>query len=113
MFNNKTGDIKMMFDVFCLSQILSGRKDVTRRIPSGKRPAVPGHIHKLKIDRTKKTYGLILIEDCRLEKLGDLTDEEARREGFNCKEHYLKYFKHLNGDVNPDELVWRVQFELL
>ena len=103
----------MMFDVYCVSQILAGNKDVTRRMPYGKRPAVPGHIHKLKIDRTKNTYGLILIEDCRIERLSQLTDEEARREGFNDKEHYMNYFRHLNGNVADDELVWRIKFELL
>lgn len=103
----------MMFDVYTVSQILAGNKDVTRRIPNGKRPAVPGHIHKLKIDRTKDTYGLILIEDCRLERLCQLTDEEARREGFNDKKHYMNYFRHLNGNVADDELIWRIQFELL
>ena len=102
----------MMFDVYCVSQILAGNKNVTRRRVTGKRPAVPGHLHKLKVDRTKKTYGLILIEDCTLEPLGNLTDEEAIREGFNNKEHYLKYFKHLNGDIPEDELVWRIKFEL-
>lgn len=103
----------MIFDVYCVSQILAGNKDVTRRMPSGRCPAIPGHIHKLKIDRTKNTYGLILIEDCRLERLCQLTDEEARREGFNNKEHYMNYFKYLNGDVSDDELVWRIKFELL
>jgi hypothetical protein len=103
----------MMFDVYCVSQILAGNKTVTRRMPSGKRPAIPGHRHWLKVDRTKDTYGLILIEDCRLERLCQLTDEEARREGFNNKEHYMNYFRHLNGNVADDELVWRIQFELL
>lgn len=82
-------------------------------MPSGKRPAVPGHRHWLKIDRTKKCYGLINIIDCRLERLGDLTDKEAVLEGFNDKEHYLNYFRHLNGNVNDEQLVWRVEFELL
>ena len=104
----------MMFDIYCVSQILSGNKNVTRRVArGGRRPAVPGHIHKLKIDRSKRTYGLIRIEDCRLERLGDLTDDEAVREGFNNKEHYLSYFWNLNHDINDDLLVWRVEFELM
>lgn len=103
----------MMFDVYTISQILSGNKTVTRRMPSGKRPAVPGNIHKLKIDRTKKTYGLIKIESCELEKLGDLTEEEAIKEGFNNKKHYMNYFRYLNGDVEEDQLIWKIEFELL
>jgi len=37
----------------------------------------------------------------------------AIREGFNNKEHYMNYFRHLNGDVEEDQLVWRIEFELL
>lgn len=103
----------MMFDVYTVSQILAGNKTVTRRMPFSRRPAVPNHYHKLKIDRTVKTYGLILILSCELEKLSNLTNEEAIKEGFNNKEHYLKYFKYLNGDVNENQLVWRIEFELM
>ena len=103
----------MIFDVYCVSQILAGNKTVTRRMSNGRRPAVPGHIHKLKIDRTNKTYGSILINSCDIVRLGDLTNEEAIREGFNDKEHYMRYFHYLNGDVDDDELIWRVSFELL
>lgn len=103
----------MMFDVYTVSQILSGNKTVTRRLSNGKRPAIPGKIHKLKIDRTQKTYGLILIISCDIVRLGDLTDEEAVKEGFNDKQHYMKYFHYLNGDVDDDELIWRIEFELL
>lgn len=103
----------MMFDVYTVSQILAGNKDVTRRMATSRRPAIPGHIHKLKIDRTDKTYGLILIKSCELEKLSDLTDEEAHREGFNNKQHYLNYFKHLNNNIQDNEFIWRIEFELL
>ena len=105
----------MMFDIYTVSQILSGDKYVTRRMVkvNNKRPAVPGHIHKLKIDRTNKCYGSILINSCDIERLSDLTEEEAIREGFNSKEHYLKYFRHLNGNIDDDVHVWRIEFELL
>ena len=103
----------MMFDVYTVSQILSGDKTVTRRMRGRRRPAVPGRLHKIKVDRTKNWYGWILIQDCKLERLGDLTDEEAVKEGFNNKEHYMNYFRHLNGDVDDDELIWRVEFEVI
>ena len=102
-----------MFDVYTVSQIIAGNKTVTRRMYNGRRPAVPETIHKLKIDRTQNTYGMIRILDCRVESLSELTDEDAIKEGFNDKEHYLKYFKYLNGDVKMDTLVWRVEFELV
>ena len=105
----------MMFDKYCIDKILAGEKCVTRRIPKGRRPAVPGKIHKLKIDRTKKTFGLILIEDCYLSIIKDIDDKEAQREGFSTRKEYIEYFMDINNiDIlNDYDLVWRVQFTLL
>lgn len=105
----------MMFDRYCLDKILDGEKCVTRRIPTGRRPAVPGRIHRLKIDRTKDVYGLILITDCYLGRIGDIDDKEAKREGFSSREEYIDYFMDINNiDIlSYYDLVWVVEFELL
>lgn len=105
----------MMFDKFCIEKILNGEKTVTRRLPHGRRPAIPGKIHKLKADRTKKTYGLILIEDCYLELIKEIDDEEAKKEGFSSRKEYIDYFMDINNiDIlNDYDLVWRVSFTLL
>ena len=104
----------MMFDVYTVSQILAGNKTVTRRMPGKRVPAVEGKVHRLKIDRTEKAYGLILINSVTIEPLSNVTDDEAIKEGFNNRRHYLNYFKHLNGDVDEEnQLVWRISFEYL
>lgn len=105
----------MMFDKFCVDKILEGKKTVTRRLPKGRQPARVGKIHKLKIDRTKKTYGLILITDCYLEMIKDIDDKEAKKEGFNSRQEYINYFMDINNiDIlNDYDLVWRIEFELL
>ena len=105
----------MMFDKYCIDKILAGEKNVTRRIPRGRRPAVPGKIHKLKIDRTKKTFGSILIEECELSLIKDIDDKEAQREGFSTRKEYIDYFMDINDiDIlNDYDLVWRVKFTLL
>lgn len=107
--------IKMMFDKYCIDKILAGEKNVTRRIPKGRRPAVPGKIHKLKIDRTKKTYGLILIEDCYLELVKEIDDDEAKKEGFSSRKEFIDYFMDINNiDMLSDwDLLWRIKFTLL
>lgn len=105
----------MIFDKFSIKKILNGEKYVTRRIPYGRRPAVPGKIHKLKADRTKKTYGLILIEECELSRVKDIDDKEAKREGFNSRQEYINYFikvNNING-LAEDDLLWRIKFEVL
>ena len=107
--------IKVMFVKYCIDKILTGEKCVTRRLPRGRRPAVPGKIHKLKIDRTKKTYGSILIEECELSLIKDIDDKEAQREGFSTRKEYIEYFMDINDiDILNDwDLVWRVKFTLL
>lgn len=107
----------MMFDDFCIEKILSGEKTVTRRLPAknGRRPAVPGTIHKLKKDRTKNVYGEILINSCTLTMIGDIDDKEAIKEGFSSRKEYIDYFMDINDiDILSDyDLVWRVKFKLL
>lgn len=105
----------MMFDKFCVDKILEGKKTVTRRLPKGRQPAKVGKIHKLKIDRTKKTYGLILITDCYLEAIKNIDDKEAKKEGFETRKEYLDYFININNInvLDDHDLVWRIEFELL
>lgn len=107
----------MMFDMFCVEKILAKEKTVTRRIASNlnRRPAVPGHIHKLKVDRTPKTYGRIRITDCSLDFVGDIDDKEAIKEGFSSRREYIDYFMDTNNIdmLNDYDLLWRVEFELL
>ena len=105
----------MMFDKFCVDKILAGEQTVTRRLPKGRQPAIPGKIHKLKIDRTKDVYGLILITDCYLGRIGDIDEKEAKKEGFSSRQEYIDYFMDINNiDILLDyDLVWVVEFELL
>lgn len=107
----------MMFDDYCIEKILNKEKCVTRRFPAknGRRPAVPGTIHKLKKDRTKDVYGKILINSCTLTLIKDIDDKEAKMEGFNSRKEYINYFMDINNiDILSDyDLVWRVRFTLL
>lgn len=105
----------MMFDKLCVDKILAGEKTVTRRLPKGRQPAIPGKIHKLKIDRSKDVYGLILITDCYLGLIADIDDKEAKKEGFSSRQEYIDYFMNVNNiDILSDyDLVWVVEFELL
>lgn len=104
----------MMFDEQTIKMIQNGKKCATRRLPraDGRRPAVPGKIHKVKKDRTDRTYGTILITDCQLVKLSDMNDREAKMEGFDNVDEYLEYFETVNKTNNPDQMVWRIEFEI-
>lgn len=107
----------MMFDAESVYKILKGKKCVTRRLfrADGRRPAVPGSIHKLKIDRTKKTYGYILINSCTETLVKDIDEKEAKREGFNSVKEYIEYFMDVNDiDILSDyDKLWRVRFTFI
>ena len=103
-----------MFDKQTLEMILKGKKTQTRRLrKDDNRPAVPGNIHKLKIDRSQKTYGYIEILSCEKAVFGDITQKDAREEGFKDIEEYTEYFKSVNGDVNKSTPIWVIKFKLV
>lgn len=108
----------MMFDKLCVDKIIKREKTVTRRLinlGSPKRPARPGSIHKLKIDRTKKTFGDILILSCTQEQIKNIDDEEAIKEGFESRKEYIDYFMDVNKleILNDEDWVWRVEFAFI
>lgn len=104
----------MMFDALTKDLIVTGRKTVTRRLRRDERkPAIPNTIHKLKIDRTPKTYGFLYIISCEKGYLGSLTSYDAILEGFNSKREYLDYFKQVNNKANYNTPIWIIKFKYL
>jgi len=104
----------MMFDKFTKNMIVLGRKTVTRRVVrNNRRPAIPDTIHKIKIDRTPRSYGYIKIISCEKEKLSDITYMDVLKEGFTSKKQYLEYFMRVNNIVDLDTEVWVIEFEYL
>lgn len=101
----------MMFDLLCIFLIYRKAKWQTRRKYNPKRrPAIPGQMHKLKIDRTKDVYGYIEIIDVYPQKFGDITQFDAQAEGFDSIEEYKEYFQKVNGPHKDDDLIWVVSF---
>lgn len=104
----------MMFDKLCVDLIKSGQKTATRRIKrNDRRPAKPGTIHKLKIDRTKDVYGYIFIHKCVEQPyIWAMTNEDAQREGFNSALEFLEYWESVNKNYK-EEKIWLIEFEYL
>lgn len=101
----------MMFDKDTKDMICDGSKDVTRRLYNpARRPAIPGTRHKIKTDRTPVVYGEIDILTCTPQRWGDLTEDDAHREGFGSKAAYQEYFYTVNTLIGDDDLVWVVEF---
>lgn len=94
--------------------ILSGRKTQTRR--RWKRPRVRvGSIHEAKTGFKKDdVFARIRITGLRQERLGDISDEDVYREGYDSREALADVWRRIHGlDPDPNEWVWVVDFEVV
>ncbi|MBC7092689.1 ASCH domain-containing protein [Candidatus Bipolaricaulota bacterium] len=90
--------------------ILSGRKTQTRRL--GRKRWKTGSIHQCRLSRRAEPFALVRITGVRRERLGDISEEDARREGYGSAEEYRKAFERIYGFWDPEAEVWVVDFEL-
>lgn len=104
-----------MFDKLTKNQIILGRKSVTRRIrkEDNNPPAVVGNIHKLKIDRTKKVYGYLLITSVEKGYFNDLNNIDIIKEGFHSLKEYREYFFKINNVQIQNPPIWIISFKYL
>ncbi|NPV80716.1 MAG: ASCH domain-containing protein [Firmicutes bacterium] len=91
--------------------ILAGRKTQTRRV--GKKRWNVGSIHQARLNYYAKPFARIKILAVRQERLGDISEEDARREGYGSVEEYRKVFERIYGRWVPDEMVWAIDFEVV
>ena len=59
-----------------------------------------------------KPCAVVTIKKRFQQRLGDLTEEEARKEGFSSVEEFKQQWETLYRSWNPEELVWAYEFEL-
>ena len=86
----------LLFKPEHVGPILEGRKTETRRVWSKWRCNV-GSIHLAKTRMLSPEHFARLRILARWEQhLGDITDEGARREGYNSREEYLRKFAEIN-----------------
>lgn len=104
----------MMMDDTCIELMDQELKSETRRIKrNNRRPAVPGHVHLIKKDRTKNVYGKILITNVYVQdSIYDVSEDAARREGFKNRDEFLEYWLATNSDYAGEE-IWVVEFIVL
>jgi hypothetical protein len=81
----------MLFKTKLIDKILNGKKTVTRR---NKQQAKIGAIVNLMAnkDYSKETEIYIQITSVYKQKLGDMTDEDARKEGFANLDLFMGYW---------------------
>jgi hypothetical protein len=99
-------------------QVVAGTKTVTRRLVNdnprspwyeGKCGKNVGQDYAVCPGRGETQIGRVVIVSTRRERLGELDDDEARREGFPDAAAFREGFEAINGTYDPDALVWRVE----
>lgn len=102
-----------MFKRNILKKVLEGKKTVTRRPVERKRGRRIYEIgEKVGItNRYKKPDNFIVITRKSRQVLGDMTEEDARKEGFESLEEFQKAWKRIYGEYNPKQVVWVYEFK--
>jgi len=91
--------------------ILEGVKTQTRRLH--KHPLKVGRVYRVKRNWVRYTDIQVLITRRYRQRLGDITLEEAFKEGGYSLEEFREVWERINGSWNPDELVWVYEFRLI
>ena len=90
--------------------ILEGVKTQTRR--RHRRPLKEGRIYNVKKDWYHSTVIKIKIIKVYRQRLGDITPEEAQKEGRDTISEFVYVWMRINGVWNPDEVVWVYEFRV-
>ena len=89
--------------------VLSGTKTQTRRRWKRRR-MLPGSTHQARTRLFGEPFALLNVIRVWQEPIGDVSDEDARAEGYPGRKGFLAAFTRINGDVPLDEVVWCVEF---
>uniref|UniRef100_A0A7J2TLS3 ASCH domain-containing protein n=1 Tax=Archaeoglobus fulgidus TaxID=2234 RepID=A0A7J2TLS3_ARCFL len=100
---------RINFDPEFVPMILSGAKKTTIR--RGIRSYPVGKAVELTVDN--KTFALAKIKKVVVKRVSELSDEDAKSDGFSSREELLNALKRIYGDVNDSEFVTVVHFEVL
>jgi len=99
-----------MFKKDLLDLVLSGRKTQTRR--RHKNPLKEGRIYAVKRNWLEATGEYIRITKVYPQKLGDVSEEEAIKEGFSGLDKFREAWIRINGNWDPEMEVTVYEFEL-
>ena len=104
----------MIFRPALIEKILAGEKTQTRR-PGGRANCQyrAGRTYAVQPGRGQRQVARLRVLEVRREKLGDISQEDAGAEGFPGRETFLRYWQRIYGEVDHDQLIWVLRFELV
>ena len=100
----------ILFKKHFVFPILTGLKEHTRRTWKTPR-AKEGSIHQAKTDYTAYYFAELQIKEVYQELLGDISPQDARKEGGYTVQSYIDEFKRVYGFWDDNLEVYVVDFE--
>lgn len=91
--------------------ILEGRKTQTRRIH--RREWKAGRTYVLRTSWYGKPEGYIIITRKFRQRLGDISLEDVKREGFDSFQEFRRAWTEIHGSWDPEETVIVYEFRLV
>ena len=94
-------------------KILSGEKKFTRiNVPC---PWTSGEVITAVhlVDEIDRPFATLKIARIIEHKLGELSDDDARLEGYSSRAEFLTAWEAIHGSANVEEKVWAIEFELV
>ena len=101
----------VLFKRHLIARILQKHKTQTRR--THKRKWQVGRTYTIIDQWFGKPQGCIKIKRLFQQRLGELSEEEAKAEGYESLADFREDWKSITGDWNPDETVTAYEFELV
>ncbi len=100
---------RINFDEEFVEPIVSGRKVTTVR--RGIKSYPVGRV--VELTAGGNTFALAKVKKVVVKRIKELSDEDARRDGFESRDELLSALKKIYGDVKENEFVTVVHFEVL
>ena len=100
----------MMFKKQHINMILEGLKTQTRR--KGKMRYSVGKVYGIRCRLYDRSKHFILITRRFRERLGNISEADAQKEGYGSIANFKKVWIEINGSWNPKEIVTAYEFKL-
>jgi len=98
----------MLFKRHHIKKILQGRKTQTRR--TSRRKYKIGRYYAIRDTYFGKPQGHIIITRRFQQKLGEISPEDVKKEGFNSLEEFRKAWIEINASWDPEQIVTVYEF---